>query len=108
MGAGEKGRFVFREHRAKTFLVERQFSNWQTKDMILHQFFRVQMVRNIASSLGLEFRSRERSASTIRGHALLEYAKENAEEKQDSVAEKLFKVEFPLYIFLNVYTYVLT
>ena len=50
------------------------------------------MVRNVASSLGLDFRSRERSASTLRSHALLEYAKENAEEIQDSVAEKLFKV----------------
>lgn len=52
---------------------------------------RVQMVRNVASSLGLDFCLRERSASTLKGHALLEFTKEHAEEKQDSVAEKLFK-----------------
>ena len=50
------------------------------------------MVRNVASSLGLDFCLRERSASTLKGHALLEFTKEHAEEKQDSVAEKLFKV----------------
>ena len=51
------------------------------------------MVRNVGKSLGLEFSTtRERFASTLKGHALLEFAKESAEEKQDSVAEKLFKV----------------
>lgn len=53
---------------------------------------RAQMVRNVGKSLGLEFSTtRERFASTLKGHALLEFAKESAEEKQDSVAEKLFK-----------------
>lgn len=36
------------------------------------------MVRNVAKSLGLDFTTRERSASTLKGHALLEFAKENA------------------------------
>ena len=51
------------------------------------------MVRSTASSLGLEFSTtREKFASTLKGHALLEFARETAEEKQDSVSEKLFKV----------------
>ena len=51
------------------------------------------MVRGTAKSLGLEFSTnRERFASTLKSHALLEFAKETAEEKQDSVAELLFKV----------------
>lgn len=53
---------------------------------------RAQMVRNTGRSLGIEFsQTRERFASTLKGHVLLEFAKETAEEKQDSIAEKLFQ-----------------
>ncbi|KAL4220751.1 hypothetical protein ACF0H5_021145 [Mactra antiquata] len=54
---------------------------------------RVQYLRSVASSLGLDFNTnRKMFASTMTGHALLEYAKQVDDgDKQDDVAEKLFK-----------------
>jgi len=54
----------------------------------------VQYLWGVASSLGLEFnKSRKKFANTVMGHALLEYARNvNNGEKQDMVADKLFKV----------------
>lgn len=54
---------------------------------------RVQHLRDVAASLGLHFNpNRTVFASTLLGHTLLEYAKiVDGGEKQDTVAEKLFK-----------------
>lgn len=54
---------------------------------------RVQHMREVASSLGLNFNlERKMFANTLMGHALLEYAKQvDGGDKQDAVAEQLFK-----------------
>ncbi|KAH3813562.1 hypothetical protein DPMN_142023 [Dreissena polymorpha] len=54
---------------------------------------RTQHLWEVGSSLGIEFKKdRKKFANTAMGHALLEYAKVvNGGEKQDLVAEKLFK-----------------
>lgn len=51
-------------------------------------------MRSVAESLGLHFNTERKTfASTLMGHTLLEYAKqEDGGDKQDDVAEKLFKV----------------
>lgn len=54
---------------------------------------RVQHLRGVAESLGLNFnQDRNTFASTLMGHTLLEYAKQvDGGDKQDNVAEQLFK-----------------
>lgn len=56
--------------------------------------FRVQHLRSVASSLGLDFNTnRSKFSNTLIGHALLEFAKEvHNGDKQDEASEKLFKV----------------